>query len=86
MGCGSAFIHVLDATGMVIGMRGIEVDLQVADGFHDGTYLNSYLIGDTLVYDGKEEISDVYINASAASATYLITDIYNQSYWTPAIP
>ncbi len=53
---------------------------------YDGTYLNSYLLGDTLVYDGTEEISDVYINADAASATYLITDIYNQNYWTPVIP
>ena len=53
---------------------------------YDGTYENSYLIGDTLIYDGKEEISDVYINADNAAATYLITDIYHQTYWTPVIP
>ena len=53
---------------------------------YDGTYENSYLLGDTLVFSGDEEISDVYINANSASATYLITDIYHQYYWTPAIP
>ena len=53
---------------------------------YDGNYENSYLIGDTLVYSGREEISNVYIDAAAASATYLFTDIYNQSYWTPVIP
>ena len=46
MGGGTPFIHVLDATGMVIGMRGIEVDFQVADGFHDGTYLDIPAGGD----------------------------------------
>ncbi len=53
---------------------------------YDGSYENSYLIGDTLVYSGNEEISNVYIDASAAVATYLFTDLYNQSYWTPVIP
>lgn len=53
---------------------------------YDGTYENSYLIGDTLVYAGNEEISNVYIDASSAIATYLFTDIYNQTYWTPPIP
>lgn len=53
---------------------------------YDGTYENSYLIGDTLVYSGNEEISNVYIDAASAVATYLFTDIYNQTYWTPPIP
>ena len=53
---------------------------------YDGTYENSYLMGDTLIYGGQEEISNVTINASSAIATYLFTDIYNQTYWTPEIP
>ncbi len=28
-------------------------------------------------------ISDVYIDASAANATYRFTDMYQQTYWTP---
>lgn len=55
---------------------------------YDGTYDNSYLIGDTLVYSGDHEISNVYVPATSGTlnATYLFTDIYNQEYWTPAIP
>ena len=54
---------------------------------YDGTYENSYLMGETLIYDGKEEISNVYLpDLSAARATYLFTDLYNQTYWTPVIP
>lgn len=54
---------------------------------YDGTYENSYLMGDTLIYDGEEVISNVYLpDAAAACATYLFTDIYNQTYWTPVIP
>ena len=53
---------------------------------YDGSYQNSYLIGDPLTYTGNHEISNVYIDADNAQATYLFTDIYNQEYWTPAIP
>ena len=44
------------------------------------------MMGDQWLYDGNVEISNVYINADAAMATYLFTDIYCQSYWTPVIP
>ena len=53
---------------------------------YDGTYLDSYRISDPVTYTGQEEISNVYIDAEAASACYLFTDVYNQSYWTPVIP
>ncbi len=53
---------------------------------YDGSYLDSYRIADPVTYTGNEEISNVYIDASAASACYLFTDIYHQSYWTPVIP
>jgi len=53
---------------------------------YDGTYLDSYMMGEQWLYDGTVEISNVYINADAAMATYLFTDIYCQSYWTPVIP
>lgn len=53
---------------------------------YDGTYLNSYMLGEQYVYDGSAEISNVTIDASAVNATYKITDIYCQEYWTPVIP
>ena len=53
---------------------------------YDGEYLDSYLLGEQLVVEGALEISDVYVEESAARMTYLFTDIYNQSYWTPPVP
>ena len=52
---------------------------------YDGTYQDSYRLGDAMTYDGSIEISDVYIDAQRANATYRFTDIYNQTYWTPVM-
>ncbi|MBQ6266965.1 MAG: peptidase C11 [Clostridia bacterium] len=53
---------------------------------YDGVYQDSYLLGDPMTYTGKHTISNVEIEADKCSATYLITDSYNQEYWTPAVP
>ncbi|MBR5381655.1 MAG: peptidase C11 [Oscillospiraceae bacterium] len=54
---------------------------------YDGEYENSYYLGDPIEYDGELTVTDVYLpNASDALATYLVTDIYCQEYWTPVIP
>jgi hypothetical protein len=53
---------------------------------YDGSYQNSYYLGDPMTYTGDHEISNVYIDKDAAMATYLFTDLYQQEYWTPVIP
>ena len=53
---------------------------------YDGSYRDSYLFGAPWTYHADAEISDVYIDASKANATYRFTDIYGQDYWTPVIP
>ena len=53
---------------------------------YDGTYQDSYLMGDVVTYTGNNTISNVIIDADKCSATYLITDSYNNEYWTPVIP
>ena len=50
---------------------------------YDGTYEDSYLLGDPLIWHEDMQISYVYIDAGAASACYRLTDMYNQQYWTP---
>ena len=52
---------------------------------YDGTYLDSYMLGEQLVVDGELMISDVYVDAEAANLTYLFTDIYNQQYWSEPV-
>ena len=53
---------------------------------YDGTYLDSYYLGDPMTVTEDMVISNVYIDASAASATYRLVDIYQQEYWTPVMP
>ena len=52
---------------------------------YDGSYQDSYYLGDPMTVTDDMTISDVYIDASAANATYRLTDIYNQIYWTPVM-
>ena len=57
MGGRLASIHILDAAGTVVGPRGIEVNLQIADGFEHRPYLQVINAvdggwrGDTFVLD-----------------------------------
>ena len=53
---------------------------------YDGSYLDSYMIGEQLIVDGELVISDVYMDADATLMTYLFTDIYNQQYWSAPAP
>ena len=53
---------------------------------YDGTYLDSYMLGEQLIVAGELTISDVYVDADAARLTYLFTDIYNQQYWSAPAP
>ncbi len=49
---------------------------------YDGTYVDSYMLGEPLWVSGELVISDVYVDESAARLTYLFTDIYNGQHWT----
>ena len=53
---------------------------------YDGTFIDSYMLGDQMVVDGELTVSDVYIDEYDVSACYRFTDIYCQSYWTPVMP
>ncbi len=39
-----------------------------------------------MTYTGSHEISNVTIDKDSAVATYLLTDLYCQEYWTPVLP
>lgn len=53
---------------------------------YDGSYLDSYLLGDPLtITSSQPNISNVPLEGNM-QATYRFTDLYNQHYWTPAIP
>ena len=54
---------------------------------YNGEYVDSYKFGDQLTSSANMKISDVYLPdwQTAASATYLFTDLYAQEYWTPVL-
>jgi hypothetical protein len=51
----------------------------------DGSYQDSYYLGDPMTVTDEMVISDVDISRYTLEATYRFTDIYNQTYWTPVI-
>ena len=54
---------------------------------YDGTYLDSYYLGEQMTVTERMVISNVYLpEAENICASYRFTDIYNQHYWTNAIP
>ena len=52
---------------------------------YDNSYQDSYRMGAPMTVTDNMVISDVYVDAAAANATYCLTDIYNQTYWTPVM-
>ena len=61
---------------------GDEIDF-VCDYYgRDGSYEDSYLIGETLVVNGALTLSDMYIPAARARITYCFRDMYEQEYWS----
>ena len=54
---------------------------------YDGTYEDSYKLGDPITYHEGIEVSDVTLTAESgtAVASYVLFDIYNIEHWTPAI-
>lgn len=74
------------AKGMEALTEGDKIEFVCDYYSYDGTYQDSYVLGDAITYTGEHTISDTKIDADKCSAAYLITDIYNNEYWTPVIP
>ena len=75
------------AKGMEALKKGDKIEFVCDYYTYDGEYQDSYRMGDTLIYNGEHKISDVYVpNPEKCSATYLMTDSYDNEYWTPVIP
>ena len=51
---------------------------------YDGEFLDNFQLGNKMTVDGEILVSNVVIG-DRAQAAYCITDIYDQSYWTPVI-
>ena len=52
---------------------------------YDGSYMDSYYLGEQMTVGDSIVISNTDIGKNKALITYRFTDIYNQAYWSPAI-
>ena len=53
---------------------------------YSGEYQDSYLLGQPMVLGTDVLIGNIRIDADRTQASYCLTDIYQQRYWTPALP
>lgn len=53
---------------------------------YNGNYSDTYYLGDSMTLGNTLELGRLYIDSEYVNATFLITDIYNQYYWTPVMP
>lgn len=52
----------------------------------EGSYENTYEIGDVWSYKDGAEIANITVEGGDVLALYQFKDIYNNTYWTPRIP
>ncbi|MBR4731472.1 MAG: peptidase C11 [Lachnospiraceae bacterium] len=66
--------------------KGDQLDFLCDYYTYRGEYKDTYYLGDPMTYDGSAEIGNIMIRGSKVSVTYRLTDIYQQTYWTPVLP
>jgi len=53
---------------------------------YDGKYQDSYALNDPTTLGNNVVIGNLQIEGGKTQATYCLTDIYQQKYWTPVLP
>lgn len=52
---------------------------------YDRNYQDDYYLGEPLTVDGPLTLANMRLDNAAYTATYRLTDIYHNHYWTPAV-
>ena len=52
---------------------------------YDGTYSDSYRLGEQMTATGEWEIGNAPVGGEQYRMTYRLTDIYNAQYWINAV-
>ncbi len=73
------------AKGLIPLTAGDTIDFLCDFYTYDETYEDSYLLGEPLVLSGEPEVGQVEIGDAGGLVTYRLTDLYNNTYWTPAV-
>jgi hypothetical protein len=85
-------LPVYDADDQVATAKGL-IELEDGDKLdficdyyaYDGSYINSYYLGEQMTVNGELKISNTLLGGGTL-ALYRFTDIYGQHYWTEPVP
>lgn len=72
------------AKGLVEIQQGDTIDFLCDYYTYNQDFQDNYYLGEQITVDRELEISNIEIDDAAYQATYRLTDIYNNHYWTPA--
>ena len=53
---------------------------------YDRNFIDSFMLGDSITVNGELSISNMIMDNENYIATYRLTDIYHNYFWTPSIP
>jgi len=73
------------AKGLIEIKSGDVIDFLCDYYTYEEEYENSYFLGDQMIADGELTVSYHPVGNTECMVTYRLTDIYNNTYWTPAI-
>lgn len=73
------------AKGLIEINKGDTIDFLCDYYTYDEEYDDSYYLGEEMIVSGDLEVSNVYIGEARCMVTYRLTDIYNNTFWTPAV-
>lgn len=71
--------------GLIEIQKGDKIDFLCDYYAYDGTYQDSYYLGEQMVATGEWVIGNAPVGNDNYRMTYRLTDLYNARYWTPAI-
>ncbi len=74
------------ARGLIELAEGDTLDFLCDYYSYDGTFDDSYYLGEQMTVTDEMTISNTYLGDGAEIALYKFTDMYNQAYWTEAVP
>lgn len=73
------------AKGLIEIKSGDTIDFLCDYYTYDETFDDSFYLGDPMIADGELTVSYQSVGSNKCMVTYRLTDIYNNTYWTPAI-
>ena len=65
--------------------KGDKIDFLCDYYGEDGTYQNSYYLGDAVTFDGELTVGYIDLGGAVCDVTYCLTDLYHNEFWTETL-